>query len=169
MERPASQNHLEAFSADTTDISPQQKLHRILREVSSLYSGLNNESKCVLVWASSSVTDHVGCFRACELGHFSHIKDVLKWFPSNCVQPSKKKKSGMGIIGCRHELIYSGRYHAGYVLQVYKQISERTETWLIMSSLWSALLLHAKPKSTCLISMQPNKKITTVGYVVAQA
>ncbi len=57
MERPASQNHLEAFSADTTDIpSPQktgtllQKLHHIFQETSSLYISLNNENKSVLMF-----------------------------------------------------------------------------------------------------------------------
>lgn len=54
MERPASQNHLKAFNADTTDTSsPQQtstvleKLRCIFQETSSLYSGLNNENKSV--------------------------------------------------------------------------------------------------------------------------
>lgn len=42
MERPASQNHLEAFSADTDDISPLlcrrlQQLFHILKDTSSLY------------------------------------------------------------------------------------------------------------------------------------
>lgn len=55
MERPASQNHLEAFSADTTDISSVrtgtvlQKLRCIFQETSSSYSGLNNESTSVLM------------------------------------------------------------------------------------------------------------------------
>lgn len=58
MERHASQNHLEAFSLDTTDTSSPpktgtmlQKLHRILQRT-HLCTSRNNEKKSVLMCSS---------------------------------------------------------------------------------------------------------------------
>ena len=110
------------------------------------------------------MTAHVGCFSSSTQSQDStglelaplfsqdfHISEVIS---RQLCSAKHVKNSGMGFMCYRHELIYSGRYHSGCVLQVCfqvtRQISMHTKLWLIISSFWFAFpldILHGTTRN----------------------
>lgn len=133
MERPASQDHLKAFSANTADISfpPAEVMPCLSRDLIFMSGAwrITRNPKILCCGVNLPIRNNLsdpGLGRLEAAGFSCILKDILKLLLGNKQIETLRE----GFKGHRREPIYSGKHHAGYALQVSKQISENPKIWL---------------------------------------